>query len=68
MSDRYAYILAMAGLGFTVLGVAVWRLHVLMEEAAGRIFALEQNLLMLVKSGTILVSPPIAEDPGVWGC
>ncbi len=31
--DRLTIIVAMTGMGFTVLGAAMWRLHVLLEAA-----------------------------------
>ena len=62
--DRLTIIVAMTGMGFTVLGVAMWRLHVLLEEAEARVGRLERDLLALApKAGPIIV-----EDPAEWGC
>lgn len=73
--DRLTIIVAMTGMGFTVLGVAMWRLHVLLEEAYGRIDALERYVDGFVDDQADLMAmispksgPSIVEDPAEWGC
>lgn len=66
--DRLTIIVAMTGMGFTVLGVAMWRLHVLLEAAEARIIQLELDVLDLWPPARL--SPVMAklEDPAEWGC